>query len=69
MIQKLTLLESPGGARLLEVLPDLGDLDLGVVDRDVCTLREEVTDKRDSGSLTSVAGVRLESKSKDGEML
>ena len=50
-------------------MPDLCMLNFGVVDRDACPLREEITDEGDGSSLTSITGVGLERKAKDGKVL
>ena len=64
-----TVLELPVVARVAEIFPDLRLLDLRVVDRDVCTLCQEVADEGDGSSLTSVAGVGLERETEDSDVL
>ena len=44
-------------------------LNLGVVNRDIRALCEEVTDKGDGSSFTSVASVRLERETEDSDVL
>ncbi len=57
------------GKSLRKVKPNLGFFDLRVINRDVSVLREEVADERDGRRLARVAGVSLEGKAKDGNVL
>jgi len=52
-----------------QVEHDLRLLDLGVVDGDPGTLRQEVVDEVNGGRLSGVTGVGLESESKNSNLL
>ena len=65
----LDILKRRRWAGLLQVLPDLRLLDLGVVDGHIGALSEEVADERDGRGFTSIASVSLECKPKDGDVL
>jgi hypothetical protein len=52
-----------------KVLPDLFPLDFGIIDVNVRLLGQEVTDERDGGGFTSIAGIGLESKPENSNPL
>ena len=65
------LLDGLGGLRTVvgQVEHDLRLLDFGVVDGDPSTLGQKVVDEVDSGRLSGVTSVGLESESEDGDLL
>ena len=65
----LDILKRRRWAGLLQVLPDLRLLDLGVVNCYVRAFRKEVTDEGDGSRLAGVAGIRLEGEAENGDVL
>ena len=55
-----TLLKREIGASFRHILPNLGFLDLGIIDGNIRPLSEEIADQGDCGRFTRVAGVSLE---------
>lgn len=66
---KRTLLEGNVWESLGKIEPDLRHFDLRIVNRDVCTLGEEIANEGDSGRFAGVACVGLECKAEDGNVL
>jgi hypothetical protein len=65
----LLLVRNGVSAALGEVHPHLVGLDLGVVNRYVGRLVEEVVDEGDGGGLSGVSSVLLEGETEDGDLL